>query len=55
MTDTEKYNELLKELAQLIKEKNNTIAFQKYQLETLQEKLEKAENEIQRLKGGAGE
>ena len=46
MTDEQKYNELLKELAALIKEKNSTIAFQAYQIKDLREKLESAKREI---------
>lgn len=51
MTDEQKYTELLKELAELLKSKNNTIAFQQYQIEALQEKLTAAEDEINRMKG----
>lgn len=51
MTDEQKYNELLKEIAQLIKDKNSTIAYQGLQIEMLQEKLEAAEKQIEELKG----
>lgn len=51
MTDEQKYNELLKELAQLIKSKNDTILCQKYQIESLKEKLSAAEKEIETMKG----
>ena len=51
MTDEQKYNELLKELAQIIKEKNDTITCQQYVIDTLKEKLSSAENEIKNMKG----
>lgn len=51
MTNEEKYNELLKELAELIKSKNDKIAFQSYVIEDLQNKLAGAEKQINDLKG----
>lgn len=51
MTDEQKYNELLKELAQLIKDKNDTIKCQQYLIDSLKEKLSAAENEINNMKG----
>lgn len=51
MTDEQKYNELLKELAQLIKDKNDTITWQQMQIDILREKLAAAENEINNMKG----
>lgn len=51
MTNEEKYNELLKELAELIKSKNDKIAFQSYVIDDLQNKLADAEKTINDLKG----
>lgn len=51
MTDEQKYNELLKELAQLIKDKNDTIKCQQYLIDSLKEKLSSAEKEINNMKG----
>lgn len=51
MTDEQKYNELLKEIAQLIKDKNDTIQYQQLLIDSLKEKLSAAENEIERMKG----
>lgn len=43
MTDSEKYTEILKELAQVIRDKNGVITMQNYKIERLTEQLEKAE------------
>jgi hypothetical protein len=51
MTNEEKYTELLKELAELLKSKNDKIAFQGIIIDDLKAKLENAENEIKTLKG----
>lgn len=51
MTEAEKYNELLKELAELLTSKNDKIAFQSIIIDDLKAKLETAENEIKTLKG----
>lgn len=51
MTNEQKYTELLKEIGEIIKSKNDTIALQKWQLSTLEEKLAEAKKEIERLKG----
>lgn len=51
MTDEQKYNELLKELAQLIKDKNDAITWQQMQIDILQEKLAAAEKQIETMKG----
>lgn len=67
MTEEQKYNELLKELATLIKAKNDTIEVQKWQIADLTAKLEEKEialeeanrtiafinDEYTKLKGGA--
>lgn len=51
MTNEEKYTELLKELAELIKSKNEKIAFQSYVIDDLKTKLAGAEEQIETLKG----
>lgn len=51
MTDEQKYNELLKELAAMIKGKNDAIKCQQLIIDSLKEKLSAAENEIKRMKG----
>ena len=51
MTDEQKYNELLKEIAQSIKEKNDTIKCQQLIIDGLKEKLSAAEKEIERMRG----
>ncbi len=45
MTDTQKYSVLLKELGELLENKNMTISYQKWQIEQLKEKLVAAEEE----------
>ena len=42
MTEKDKYTTLLEELAELLSNKNNTIAVQKYRIETLEKKLNEA-------------
>ena len=42
MTEKDKYTTLLEELAELISYKNNFIAVQKYNIETLEKKLNEA-------------
>lgn len=49
MTDEQKYNELLKEVANSIKQKNDLIKFQEYKIADLQAKLEAAESKIAQL------
>lgn len=68
MTDEQKYSAVLKELGELLQDKNTTISCQRWQIEELQEKLAAAERHIvemakerevmaaeyeARLKGGA--
>jgi hypothetical protein len=45
MTDNEKYNALLKELGELLQNKNTTISCQKWEIDQLKEKLAAAEKE----------
>lgn len=52
MTDTEKYNELLKELGELLKSKNNTIAVQQWEIDDLKRKLAAAEEKNNTTKEG---
>ncbi len=51
MTNEEKYTELLKELAELLKSKNDKIAVQECIIEGLENKLVVAEQQIKTLKG----
>lgn len=51
MTNDQKYLALLQELGELITAKNNDISIKRYQITELQAQLEKAEKEIERLKG----
>ena len=51
MTAEEKYNELLKELAEVLKSKNDKIAFQECVIDGLKTQLEAAEAQINSLKG----
>lgn len=44
MTDMEKLNELLKEVGQLLKEKNDRIAVQDWHIESLERKVKELEN-----------
>lgn len=52
MTDEQKYNELLKELAEIISTKNERLQFKDYELDRARRLLEAAENEIEKLKNG---
>lgn len=45
MTDEQRYSALLKELGELLENKNATIICQRIQIEQLKEKLEAAEHE----------
>jgi chromosome segregation ATPase len=47
MTNEQKYSEVLKELGALLADKNATISCQKWQIDDLKKKLEKAEQELQ--------
>ena len=51
MTNEEKYTELLKELAELLKSKNDKIAVQKCIIDGLETRLAEAEKQINDLKG----
>lgn len=67
MTDEQKYSVVLKELGELLQDKNTTISCQKWQIDQLKEKLAAAEKQMdddahaiailsaenERLKGGA--
>ncbi len=44
MTATEKYSELLKEVGQLLKEKNDRIAVLEWQIEGLERKVQEMES-----------
>lgn len=46
MTDEQKYQELLKEVGEMMKSKNDKIFLLEYEVKTLTEKLEKAEKEL---------
>ena len=46
MTDNEKYSAVLRELGELLENKNTTISSQNWQIEQLKEKLAVAENEL---------
>lgn len=50
MTDEQKYNVLLKELADILKCKNDTIQIKDFQISKLKAELEEAEKEINKLK-----
>lgn len=52
MTDIEKYNELLKELGELLKGKNDTIAVQNIIIDDLKAKLAAAEAKNNTTKEG---
>lgn len=45
MNDDQRYSAVLKELGEVLQEKNTTINCQRWQIETLKEKLEAAERE----------
>lgn len=51
MTTEEKYNELLKELAEALKSKNDKIKMQGYLIEDLKNKLAAAEAQINEKAG----
>ena len=44
MTESQKYNELLKEVGQLLKEKNDRIAVLEWQIEGLERKVKELES-----------
>ena len=60
MTDEQRFSAVLKELGEVLQEKNTTISSQSWQIDELKAKLEEAGvkicmlmEEIDRLKGGA--
>lgn len=60
MTDEQRYSAVIKELGEVLQEKNTTISCQAWQIDELKEKLEEAGvkicmlmEEIEKLKGGA--
>lgn len=50
MTDEQKYLELLKEIARIIKEKNDEIIINSFRVEDLKKKLLQAEQKIEDLR-----
>ena len=50
MTEKDKYTTLLEELAELLSYKNNTIAVQKYRIETLEKKLNESNDILEEHK-----
>lgn len=50
MTDDQKYAEIMKELGELLMQKNNHIQMKDFQVERLQTKLSAAEKELQELR-----
>ena len=44
MTEKERYDLIIQELAEIIRQKNDTIYMQKYQISTLEDKIKSAEN-----------
>lgn len=50
MSDEQKYLELLKEIARIIKEKNDEIIINSFRVSDLRKKLDKAEKEIEDLR-----
>lgn len=50
MNENEKYQELLKEIGRVLKEKNDQICIQAFQISDLRKKLETAEKEIEELR-----
>lgn len=48
MTDEQKYQELLKEVGEMMKSKNDKIFLLEYEVKTLTEKLERAEAELKK-------
>ena len=53
MTDEQKYSEVLKELGELLSQKNTKIFLQQCEIESLREKLAEAEKELAKWEGGA--
>lgn len=51
MTAEEKYTYLLLKLSEKMKEQDDTIYLQKYQIDELEKKLAEATNELAELKG----
>lgn len=53
MNENEKYSEVLKELGETLKRKNETIALQQWQIDTLSKKVEELEAKMQiKVKSG---
>lgn len=52
MTDEQRYMELLKALGELLADNNSTISLANYRIKTLEDKLAKAEKQIEDLKKG---
>lgn len=50
MSDDQKYQELLKEIGRIIKEKNDEIIIKSFQNEDLRKRLQKAETEVEELR-----
>lgn len=50
MTEAEKYNLILSELAEVLERKNHKITVQQWEIDSLTKKIEKAEAEIEELK-----
>lgn len=46
MTDEQRYSAVLKELGEVLQDKNTTISCQKWQIDNLKEKLAAAEKEL---------
>lgn len=49
MTDDQKYQELLKEIGELLAEKNNYVKFKEYELDRVKRLLEIAEKKIEEM------
>lgn len=49
MTDEQRYSAVLKELGEVLQDKNTTICCQKWQIEELEAKLEAAEKERDKM------
>lgn len=47
MTDEQRYSAVLRELGEVLQDKNTTISCQKWQIDELKAKLEKAEAELE--------
>ena len=50
MTDDQRYSAVLKALGELLEENKNTITIQRWQIEDLQEKLKRAEEQLARIR-----